>query len=591
MAERYSRLYSLPEDLYTPGAPLVIAAGALLMDNQSGCVLAQLKLRSISPKTIAAVRLLVIGFDSGGEELCRVEHAYDGLNAERDALFGAREAIRLPDAGVRRFTVYLLAAAFSDGSFWRGGGGALKSLPPQENLNKRFFDAELIRQYRLETGKQSRFVPLETQDLWLCACGEINHKGESCYRCGQTIEHLKTCLSVERLRAKKALRLNAEAARAAIQEQRKQERGRIARRILLALLPLVLVAAIIAGIYTFTSRRAEAYGEASRLYSAGEYAEAAARFTRLSRFLNYRDAREMAAKAKKADAEIASYARAGRFLENGRYDDAYEAYLELGDYQDSAELAREALYQKGLALIEDGRYADAKAQFLSLGGYRDAPEIAAAFLYRRLSEEVSYNSECGGPLKTSYVYDEYGRVSERTEHFSAYSGMSDRVYTYDYTEDGGYAVTEGQVEMRYDREGNLIGQGNLVSYTYDYKYYEDGSVHFYSSYDAKTGAYRGSTAFDEHGNVAAIQDAEGAVFQMMNEYQDGLLVKQETYNEAGTMLGRTSFEYDENGCCKRAGFVMPGASETVTTLYENGPIYAPLAGEPAGEPAVEPAAN
>ena len=33
MAERYTRLYTLPENLYTEGAPLVIAAGALLKDN------------------------------------------------------------------------------------------------------------------------------------------------------------------------------------------------------------------------------------------------------------------------------------------------------------------------------------------------------------------------------------------------------------------------------------------------------------------------------------------------------------------------------------------------------------------------------
>lgn len=36
MSERYSKLFSLPENLYTTGAPVVIAAGALLKDNQSG---------------------------------------------------------------------------------------------------------------------------------------------------------------------------------------------------------------------------------------------------------------------------------------------------------------------------------------------------------------------------------------------------------------------------------------------------------------------------------------------------------------------------------------------------------------------------
>ena len=33
MSERYARLFSLPEDRYSVGAPVVIAAGALLKDN------------------------------------------------------------------------------------------------------------------------------------------------------------------------------------------------------------------------------------------------------------------------------------------------------------------------------------------------------------------------------------------------------------------------------------------------------------------------------------------------------------------------------------------------------------------------------
>ena len=43
MSERYSKLSALPENLYSTGAPVIIAAGALLKDNQTGKVLAQLK--------------------------------------------------------------------------------------------------------------------------------------------------------------------------------------------------------------------------------------------------------------------------------------------------------------------------------------------------------------------------------------------------------------------------------------------------------------------------------------------------------------------------------------------------------------------
>ena len=140
MAERYSRLYHLPEGLYTPGAPLVIAAGALLTDSQSGQIIAQLKMRSISSKTINAVKVLVTGLDSAGRPICQEEHVYAGLNAARDTLFGAKEGVRLYVPGVRSFSARVLSVAFSDGSRYIDNGGEWKPLPQQINLFHLLFD-------------------------------------------------------------------------------------------------------------------------------------------------------------------------------------------------------------------------------------------------------------------------------------------------------------------------------------------------------------------------------------------------------------------------------------------------------------------
>ena len=54
MSERYGRLYSLPENLYAEGAPVIISAGNLLKDTQTGKILAQLKIKNISSKIIKA---------------------------------------------------------------------------------------------------------------------------------------------------------------------------------------------------------------------------------------------------------------------------------------------------------------------------------------------------------------------------------------------------------------------------------------------------------------------------------------------------------------------------------------------------------
>ena len=576
MAERYSRLFSLPEDLYTAGAPLVIAAGALLMDNQTGKVLAQLKLRSISDKVISSVKLLVIGTNRAGDVLCKEEHVYEGVNAARDSFFGAREAVPLPDANVRVFSVQLLSVAFHDGSRYIGEAQTWKPLPDQADLNQRLFDTELIRQYRLETSNMSRFVPLETQDLWLCACGEINHRGESCHRCDHSFEHCTKYLNVDLLRENKNLRLNGEAVQAALDEAKRQSRGKLLRRVAMVIVPLVLVAGIVFGAHKIMQRRDAIYVEANRLYNEGDYAMAAVLFDKVG---HYKDANTMSAKAKKADAEIASYNRAARLFQNERWDDAYEAYKELGSFQDSAEQAQEALYQNGMKLLKDEAFADAREVFRSLGGYRDAAVIAAHFFNRCLSEEASLNLECGGPLTTSYRYDSCGRVEEKTEQFSAYPGMSDRVSVYDYETDGSYTVTESQVTKRYDAYGGYIGQGDIVTNSFEYDFYPDGSVHYSIESDARTGEYLGSAAYDEHGNLIAVQNQDGSGYTLLNEYNGDQLSKQERYSDEGSMISRVSFEYDDDGLLKRATFLTPGATTTVTVLYKNGPVYAPDAEE------------
>ena len=83
MSERYKTLYRLPENLYTIGSPVIIAAGALLKDNQSGKVLAQIKFKSISDKSIKAVKIRVLAFDVTGASVGdAVEHQYLDLNVE-----------------------------------------------------------------------------------------------------------------------------------------------------------------------------------------------------------------------------------------------------------------------------------------------------------------------------------------------------------------------------------------------------------------------------------------------------------------------------------------------------------------------------
>ena len=572
MAERYTRLFSLPQDLYSPGAPLVIAAGALLKDSQTGSVLAQLKLRSISDVEISAVQLQVVGRDMSKAEVCREEHQYLDLHVRRDELFGAKEAIPLPVRSVRSFSVQVLAVFFSDGSRYSGTGGPWLPLPEQQDLNARLFDAELIRQYRLETSEHSRYVPQTVGDLWMCTCGELNHSGEPCYRCSLTLEDARRLLDVEFLRIKKTERLEAEALRQAEEERKKSSRGYKLRRLALLLIPVLLIAGIALGTRHYMQKRADAYEQAAALLASGEYARAAEAFDALGR---YQDAPDRAAEARSADAVHSTYIRAGKLLDNGRYEDAAELYESLGSYLDSAERIPECSYRKAAELFEQGQLAEAREIYASLGSYKDSAEIAAHFFERLLRSELSMSEELGGPLTTLYAYDEKGTLVSKTELTSAY-GRDDKVYVFSYGEDGSYSVTESQVEKRYDPYGNYLGQGELTSYVYEYTYNDAGLLQYAIANDPETGDYLGSVAYDKHGNPTKI-DEGGTETSIRSDYDGDRLVKQERYNAAGNLLTRTSYEYDELGRLKRETRITPGAASAVTTTYTYGLLYLPEA--------------
>ena len=57
MSERYARLFALPENLYQPGSPVMILAGALLKDNQTGGILALMKFKNVGTKPIRGLKV------------------------------------------------------------------------------------------------------------------------------------------------------------------------------------------------------------------------------------------------------------------------------------------------------------------------------------------------------------------------------------------------------------------------------------------------------------------------------------------------------------------------------------------------------
>ena len=94
MSERYLKLFSLEENLYIPGSPVLIAAGALLKDTQTGRILGQLKLQSISDQSIKAATVALVPLDTVGNPLGEpVSYQYLDLKVTRDAYWGNQDPI------------------------------------------------------------------------------------------------------------------------------------------------------------------------------------------------------------------------------------------------------------------------------------------------------------------------------------------------------------------------------------------------------------------------------------------------------------------------------------------------------------------
>ena len=341
MGERYTRLFSLPENLYSTGAPVIIAAGALLKDNQTGKVLAQLKLRNIAGKTTKAATVFVEPLDTVGKPLGKgISYQYLDLHADRDTDFGQTSAIALPDATTRSYSVLVSEVAFQDNTVWQAAGEVWESLPSPITLDEAFNDSELVKQYRIAYGSNCQYMPTMEKDIWVCTCGKLNHREEAeCHQCGKVLSDLQA-VDLDELKQDRDDRLAAEKQAAEEEAKIAAVKAKKTKKIALIALPIAAVV-IVAAVLIFNAvKLTNAYNAALSLEKAG------------------------------------------------RYDEAIAVYAELGDYKDSAQRVKELTYDEALELISRGKTEDSelyyKAQSLleELGDYQNSQELLTEISYR-----------------------------------------------------------------------------------------------------------------------------------------------------------------------------------------------------------------
>ena len=173
MSERYSRLFSLPGNLYTDGSPVLIAAGALLKDNRNGKVLAQLKFRNISQKAIRSVKVKINAYDTANCPLAGVD-AYLDLNIAAGEEFGQSKPIYLPDATTRAFTVEILSVVFADHQVFTPAAVSIAKEAPKEvieEVQRAEAEKEAIEAERERARKEKIIIK---RSRWMMVIGFIS---------------------------------------------------------------------------------------------------------------------------------------------------------------------------------------------------------------------------------------------------------------------------------------------------------------------------------------------------------------------------------------------------------------------------------
>lgn len=515
MSERNSKLFALSENLYSVGAPAVIAAGALQKDNQTGKVFAQLKIRNIQDKSIKATTVKITPFDTVGKPLGgTVDYQYLDLSAERDTDFGQKTPVILKEAATRSFSVSVLEVVFSDDSVWTTSNEAWEPFSPPVALETALSDNELAKQYQVKYGADCKCIFKREKDLWRCACGAINHNSEkNCHSCQRGAAAL-AALNMDELKADRDKRLAAEQKKAAEAKALEQKRIAVAKaaaaeqakktkKIAMIAAPIVIVAIVAAVLISNfvkaqqeEAARLDAYNAAVALAEAGQYEEAIAAFTELG---DYKDSATLAAQAQEEAEEAArleAYNAAVALAEAGQYNEAIAAFEELGDYKDSTELISSAKLEKkyieALTLLKNRDFEAARATFEALGDYKDAKTYLDGFVIRltswtydgKESGEYQYN-ESGDVIKSgnwTYVYsadkrtktgsagstsitetyDEQGYLAQRSEN--SYAGSATSTFTYEFNSDG---TVSTRIEKRTEHNGLITHERDcVVSYEY-----------------------------------------------------------------------------------------------------------------------------
>lgn len=568
MSERYARLFTLPENLYATGSPVLIAAGTLLKDNHTSTVLAQLKLRNIGANPIKAATVSIQPFDTVGNSLGdAIAFQYLDLNIYRSGEFGSKIPIALPNSYTRSYSVSVTEVIFADNTIWKTNNEPWNSLDAPITLERSLKDQELVKQYRLKFGGDCKYEPTVQKDLWYCSCGELNRKYDAvCNRCQRTVSALVS-VDLNDLKNERDTRIAVERQKADEEKAAAEAKAKKTKILAIIFTPIVVVLIIISVLICNTIKnkmeeaaRLEAYHAAISMVEAGQYDEA---LTALSALGDYRDSVEKLHEVEaivrqiKEDAEReAIYNSALSELSKGHIERAYELFQKLGEYKDAA------LYQL-VFLVSEEVYTNQKYNIRQTTRYQYNNELqlirstyyatsksndeeVTEYFYDNdgnmtsVSEDYWMYDASGKPLKEypsidTATYNEHGDIitGERLHDQIMPDGTRQHAiiytysYTYEYNDDKtmaskSYILTCDKIQSDNTYETSTIE----YSYAYEYTYDEDGRILTCKEYNKNNSdtVLVSEYFYDAFGNIVSIKTGDNET----NFEYNSILVKKNT---------------------------------------------------------------
>ncbi len=328
-----------------------------------------LLLYNLSEKDVTSIQVTLAGYDAQGEVISRQVERLQGINGTHKTAFEVGIAM---EGGAQAAGMELVIEKvwYDDGIVWRRGNAHLSEYVPNTLPNNR-----RLEMLRYVAGSDAVGYPQDQGAVWMCVCGRANAASESvCRRCQReklTVFEQYNQAAIEEMVATREKELDQIAHKARVQasqqqlerEARHKRKKHRRRRVVVTVSAIVFTAGAAYGIY-FHGIPYYNYYRASQQLEGGLYSEAREAFSQMSGYLN---ADELVTKS--------DYLKARSDLNTGTADSLKSAEImfdSLGNYEDAAELAKEARYQRAEKLLKDGKYDDADALFGAIPDYSDA---------------------------------------------------------------------------------------------------------------------------------------------------------------------------------------------------------------------------